>query len=58
MRNASSSFVELLWHDPWRPSQNIFTEEMLRDVYKVNAEVIHDRDGLPHVVAYGSLKHS
>ncbi|MBR4181023.1 MAG: ABC transporter ATP-binding protein [Candidatus Methanomethylophilaceae archaeon] len=40
------------------PSQNIFTEEMLRDVYKVNAEVIHDRDGLPHVVAYGSLKHS
>ncbi|MBR6038560.1 MAG: ATP-binding cassette domain-containing protein [Candidatus Methanomethylophilaceae archaeon] len=40
------------------PSQNIFTEEMLRNVYKVNAEVIHDRDGLPHVVAYGSLKHS
>ena len=39
-------------------AQDIFTEEMLRDVYKVNAEVIHDRDGLPHVVAYGSLKHS
>lgn len=40
------------------PAQGIFTEEMLRDVYKVSAEVIHDRDGLPHVVAYGSLKHT
>ncbi|MBR2255318.1 MAG: ABC transporter ATP-binding protein, partial [Candidatus Methanomethylophilaceae archaeon] len=38
------------------PAGDVFTGEMLRDVYKVDAEVVRDRDGLPHVVAYGSLK--
>ncbi len=36
-------------------AQDIMTEELLRDVYLIDAEVTKDRDGLPHVIAYGSL---
>ncbi len=37
------------------PGEKIVTEEMLRNVYLIDAEVTRDRDGLPHVIAYGSL---
>ena len=35
--------------------EEITTKEMLRDIYHVDADVVEDRDGLPHVIAYGSL---
>ncbi|MBR4216127.1 MAG: ABC transporter ATP-binding protein [Candidatus Methanomethylophilaceae archaeon] len=35
--------------------EEITTQEMLRDVYHIDADVVEDRDGLPHVIAYGSL---
>ena len=38
------------------PPEEIMTREMLSDVYSIDAEVIRDRDGLPHVISYGSLK--
>lgn len=39
-------------------ASEVFTREMLRDVYKVDADVVEDRDGRPHVVAYGSIAHA
>lgn len=40
------------------PASEVFTKEMLHDVYKVDADVMEDRDGRPHVVAYGSIAHA
>ncbi len=36
--------------------EEVITEEVLKEVYLVDAEVTRDRDGLPHVIAYGSLE--
>jgi len=38
------------------PAKEVITRDMLRDVYRTDAEVIEDRDGIPHVIAYSSLK--
>jgi len=35
--------------------EEIMTRKMLSDVYRVDSEIVRDRDGLPHVIPYGSL---